>query len=292
MTEELALVLSRLSGQTAAAVARLAEKYPNLSEIRFRANRRLSAVVGSDNIAAPYVMTDADIEKTLVGLCDGSVYLHMDTMTNGYFFMPRGIRVGVCGSAVMCGDLLSQVTDIRSLSLRLPIKVSNVSAPLYYRLAESSFRISALIYSPPAVGKTTVLRDVATKLADTANKRVAVIDERRELFADPFDIPDNIDVFVGYPKYKAFEIAARTMNPQYIICDEIGSEEEAWSMLSLQNVGVPVIATAHASSVHSLLRRGGIELLHEYGVFDLYVGIRRDIAGAAVEYTFTDKDEI
>lgn len=292
MTEELALVLSRLGGQTAAAVASLAEKYPNLSEIRFRANRRLSAVVDFENVASPYMMTDADIEKTLVNLCDGSVYSHMDTMNEGYFFMPRGIRVGVCGSAVISGDVITQITDVRSLSVRLPMKVSNVSAPLYDILSRSAFHTSALIYSPPAVGKTTILRDIATKLADDANKRVAVIDERRELFADPFDIPDNIDVFVGYPKYKAFEIAARTMNPQYIICDEIGSEEEAWSMLSLQNVGVPVIATAHASSVSSLLRRGGIELLHEYGVFDLYVGIRRDIVGTRVEYTFTDRDEV
>lgn len=288
VTEELAFVLSRLSGMTAAAVSSLAERYPSLSELRFRAGRHIAAVVGEENIMSPYLMTEADLERTLVGLCEDSVFSHMDTIVEGYFCLPLGIRVGVCGSAVVDEGSVSQIYDISSLCVRFPICVSNVSAPIYERLAGASFYKSALIYSPPGVGKTTVLRDLACSLAERAGRRVAVIDEKRELFADRERLPDNADILVGYPKAKAFEIAARTMNPQYIICDEIGSEEEAWSMLSVQNTGVPIVATAHGMSVNSLLKRSGIELLHEAGVFDIYVGIRRDPACGRVEFDFFD----
>lgn len=292
LTEELAFIISRLSGLTAAAVSSLAERYPSLSELRFRAGRHIAAVVGGDNILSPYLMTEADLERALAGLCEDSVYSHMDTIVEGYFYLPLGIRVGVCGSAVINEGIISQVYDITSMCVRLPMRISNVGAPIYKRLAEASFYKSVLIYSPPGGGKTTVLRDLAISLSERAGRRVAVIDERRELFADRERLPDNADILVGYPKAKAFEIAARTMNPQYIICDEIGSEEEAWSMLSVQNTGVPIIATAHGASTNALLMRGGMELLHEAGVFDMYVGIFRDHVSGRVEFTFCDACEI
>ena len=92
----------------------------------------------------------------------------------------------------------------------------------------------------------------------------------RELFSDRL-----VDVLHGYPRAKGIEIATRTLSPEVIFCDEIGSAEEARSILSAQNSGVPLIATAHAESRETLLRRPNIRLLYENGVFRYYIGLGR-----------------
>lgn len=74
------------------------------------------------------------------------------------------------------------------------------------------------------------------------------------------------------------------MSPQYIICDELGAEE-AESVLAAQNCGVPLIATAHASSLEGLMKREAFVELHRAGVFGTYVGIRRMGAGYGFDIT-------
>ena len=86
------------------------------------------------------------------------------------------------------------------------------------------------------------------------------------------------DIYLGYPKAMAMELAVRTMSPQYLLCDELGAEE-ADAILAAQNAGVPLIASAHAPSLEALLRRPALRRLHEAGVFGHYVGIRREGRG-------------
>ena len=59
----------------------------------------------------------------------------------------------------------------------------------------------------------------------------------------------------------------RTLSPDLIVLDEIGSEEEARAMLSGMNSGVKFIATAHGSSFEEVLRRPSIKKLVDYGCF-------------------------
>ena len=86
----------------------------------------------------------------------------------------------------------------------------------------------------------------------------------------------------GYPRASGVEIATRTLSAQVILCDEIGDTEEAMSLVSAHHGGVPLVATAHGGTVDELLRRTGLRLLHEAGLFGAYVGIRRDGRGGFV----------
>jgi stage III sporulation protein AA len=82
------------------------------------------------------------------------------------------------------------------------------------------------------------------------------------------------------------------MNAQLIVCDEIGGVDEAQAILAAQNCGVPLLATAHAGSMEGLMRRTGIRLLCESGVFGAYVGIRRRTDKSDYLYTVTEvKDD-
>ena len=121
--------------------------------------------------------------------------------------------------------------------------------------------------------------------------RVSVIDTRGELspFLDSRGLC--IDILSGYPKPEGIAIAARTLNAQVIICDEIGDVEEANAIISAQNNGVPFIATAHAANVGALLLRSPIRLLHDSRVFGRYVGIARRAVGEDYRYDICTWEE-
>ena len=77
----------------------------------------------------------------------------------------------------------------------------------------------------------------------------------------------------GYGRYDGMEIALRTMSPDVIVIDEIGSRGESERMLDHLNSGVRLLATAHAQSARQALLRPGVQVLIENGIFDVLFGI-------------------
>ena len=291
MTDALLSVLKRLPPQILQAVVRGEQTFGTISEVRIRAGRPLclTTIEGGFNRRTSLVTDSIMVAQAVAALCDHSLHAHMDTIREGYISVEGGIRVGVAGRAVCEGGKLCSITDIGSLCIRVPALVGRTDRCLLDRLKKGCFRESVLFYSPPGVGKTTVLRNLAYTLAEEIGLRVAVIDTRLELYADALAQANNVDMYSGYPKGIAIELATRTMNPQYIVCDEIGSLEEAKELWEVENTGVPLLASAHAQSVAELLSRPNIRLLHRSGVFDCYVGLSRQ--GGTMGYHYTMREE-
>lgn len=259
--------------------------YPVIEEIRMRAGRRCSLVVSGRNVMLDTVLSARELSDVLEGMCQGSLYAFSDTINHGYISLPGGVRVGVCGRAGCEGDRIIGIYEVTSLSVRIPHRTRPVGSEIC-RLLHSFGRVSGvLIYSPPGIGKTTLLRSVATMLASGTWEsgrdplRTVVIDTRGELAfaAEGRDLC--LDVLSGYPRRLGIEIATRCLNAEVIVCDEIGDYEEAMALVASHNCGVPLIASAHAESVTQLLSRTGLRLLHEARIFGAYSGIRRDGRG-------------
>ena len=62
-------------------------------------------------------------------------------------------------------------------------------------------------------------------------------------------------------------MATRTLNPQFIICDEIGLKEESERIISAVNTGVDFICSAHGKTIEEVMKRPNIKMLVENGVF-------------------------
>lgn len=280
LSELLSLVLSAFPRRLEREITRAGETYERfperLSEIRARAGRMASLTIDGRNVQLPVVMTAEELAETVKVFCRGSVYAYSESLREGYLSLRDGCRVGVAGRAVLEDGAVVGVSDVTSVSVRIARYIrgaADFTMSVWRRLEGQS---GILIYSPPGVGKTTMLRDLAVQLSSGAGaRRVAVIDSRGEIGGEHLSRGCLADVLLGYPKGEGIEIATRTLSPEVLICDEIGSYADAESILSVQHCGVPIIATAHGAKLSELLRRSPVRVLCEYGVFGAYVGIRR-----------------
>lgn len=251
-----------------------------ISEIRLRADLPLSLTCGDRNVCKFHgeviVCNENEVAETLQRLCEDSVHSYSETIKEGFLSLENGVRVGVCGMVSMEGSTIKSVYRVLSLAIRIPHHITGAAKPILPLLCGEVME-SALIYAPPNVGKTTLIRDLARSVScGNDARRVALIDTRGEIFVREWFDRSLIDVLRGYPRAKGIEIATRTLSPEIIFCDEIGSGEEAAAILSAQNSGVPLIATAHASSLSMLLRRPNIKMLGDHHVFRYYIGISRE----------------
>lgn len=265
-----------LPSRIRAELLSVAGKLDRVEEIRLHCGRRSTLTSRGRNIPTPVVLTRSEIDALLVRLCEGSVYAHRDTISEGYVSLRGGIRVGVCGRAAVSGSRISGVYDIDTLVVRIPHPSPPLGREIVELMREDGFTRGVLIYSPPGVGKTTLLRSLAVMLSSGKEaRRVSVIDTRCEL-AYSLDSPSLcLDLLSGYPRHVGLALASRTLGTEIMICDEIGSRADAEAICEAHNCGVPLIASAHAASVRELLGRSGIGMLHRAGTFGYYVGIAR-----------------
>ncbi|MBZ9715763.1 AAA family ATPase, partial [Deinococcus multiflagellatus] len=107
------------------------------------------------------------------------------------------------------------------------------------------------VIGPPAVGKTTLLRDIARIRAETLNRGLWVIDSSNEITGDG-DVPHPLlrrmrRVKVGDPDQQAPKLrrVIRNHGPEEVLMDEVGYNGDVPLLVSASKNGVRVIATMH-----------------------------------------------
>ena len=243
-----------------------------IEEIRIRRKRQAYIVSGGRNILINFIASDDEMIRILKIISHYSLYAYRDTISQGYISLGGGIRIGIIGNASVENGTIVGVYEISEFAIRIPHSI-RVNCDEMVKLSRYS---SLLIYSPPGVGKTTLLRSMIYKISQGYDaKRVAVIDTRGELCFDLEGEDLLVSVLSGYPRKKGIEIAVRTMNAQIIFCDEIGDEQDAYAITDAQGAGIPIVASCHGSSVAEILSHTGIYNLHKAKIFHHYVGLER-----------------
>ena len=75
------------------------------------------------------------------------------------------------------------------------------------------------------------------------------------------------DVLDGYPKAEGIMQAIRSLSPEFIICDELGGNDEVSAVEQGLNAGVSMISSIHAGSIEELLKKKQAVSLLETGAF-------------------------
>lgn len=155
-----ALLPSRILGEAEATVPEAALP----EELRIGRERCALLVAGGKNLrlSPATALTAEECEGLLLRFCDGALYAHEETLCEGFLTLAGGIRVGVAGHAAVQGGRISGVRDVTSFVLRIPHETPPVGEEICDLLRVLSGR-GVLIFAPPGVGKTTLLRAVAEK---------------------------------------------------------------------------------------------------------------------------------
>lgn len=264
-----------------------------LQEIRVREGRPLEIVWGRrygfiaqasglcDDPALAYRPTRDDCASLLEMLTQHSLYTFEEELRRGFITVQGGHRIGLAGKAVLEQGKVKLLKEISSFNVRIAGERRGagmrVLPYLVDRQADGVHH--TLIVSPPQLGKTTLLRDLARLIssgpAEGANRwlqrgyKVGIVDERSEVAAcdkgvPRFDLGPRTDVLDGCPKAEGMMMMIRSMSPEVLVVDEIGRPEDAAAIHEAIHAGIRVMATAHGLDLDDVRKRPVLkELLGE-----------------------------
>ncbi len=258
------------------------------TELRFRIGRGCSLTCGNGNYSVNGIsISSEDMEKLFDNICRGAAYQFENQVENGYIPLPGGHRAGICGTYVVDDKGMIRIKDLSSVNLRICRDIRGIAETLYPKLLYGGKFCATLIVSEPCGGKTTLLTDLVRMLSKDGY-RCAVVDERGEIAAAYRGVPQKkmgalVDILDGYPKPYGMMIALRTLSPQVLVCDEIGTDEETERMMEAMNAGVPILATAHARDEEELFNRPQVKRLMDAGAISRIVLLKGAKAPGKIE---------
>lgn len=275
--------------------------FSDITEIRMRINQKIIVCVRNkkfylkNNEQQFVVVTKTMLDNFLRRISENSLYAYNSSLIQGYISLPKGVRVGICGSYVFDNDRLVTVKDIQSVNIRIPHQIKNCSLNAYEFLVDGEDVKSCLIVSPPGAGKTTFLRDFVFQLSEhNISKNVLIVDERNEICScvegEPaLALGGFCDIIANCNKHLAFKNGIRSMSPDIVVTDELDLEKDLDIVKEALNSGVKVIATIHAKDVNELRRKASFESVIEEKYFSRFVVLSSNDHPGCLSAIFDEK---
>ena len=289
--------------------------WEGLEEIRLRLNRPLALhgrvgdlFLSSEGQPTPaeraYRPTRDDLAGALALISSFSLYAFEQELRSGYLTIPGGHRVGLCGRAVLEGGKVAALTDISGFNYRIAREIEGVASPYmgHLMIPEERRPARTLIVSPPRGGKTTFLRDLARCLSDGAAEKgvpgfkVAIVDERSEIAGcfqgfPQLNVGHCTDVLDACPKAEGMMMLLRSMGPQVIVTDELGSPEDVLAVGEVIRAGISLVASVHGSDLAQLAERPEFGKLLRQQVFERVILLGRSRGVGTVEKIFDPRSQ-
>ncbi|MDE5939354.1 MAG: stage III sporulation protein AA [Lachnospiraceae bacterium] len=275
----------------------VAKQAKRLQEIRIRAGMPLSILLdnreyfldmqgrvvdGPEEAARP---APEELEDMLGHLCRYSIYAFADEIRQGFLTVRGGHRVGLAGQVILDGEgRIKNMKYIRYLNIRIAHQIRGAADALMPCLYEEGRLVSTLLVSPPGGGKTTMLRDIIRQASEGTvygpGVNVSVVDERSEIAGSYLGVSQNdvgirTDVLDGCPKVEGMMRLIRSMAPQVLAVDEVGSLADAQALQMAGGCGCRLLATIHGGSFEEVRQKKYMRYVMEQGLFERYVILDR-----------------
>lgn len=257
----------------------------SLQEIRLRLNQPIEFIFEDNITYTPYSVGKSDFSQMINLLSEHSFYRLANELKEGFITIQGGHRVGIAGEVITKNGKVHSIKHISSLNIRVARERINVAEPLIPHLYKDQI-LNTLVIGPPQSGKTTYLRDIiriiSTGWRHVKAKKIALIDERSEIAASKNGIPQHnigkrTDVMDACPKAEGMMMMIRSMSPEVIVVDEIGSKEDVFAILEAIHAGVSIICSVHGHSLDELKNRPSLQKLFKYNVFERFIILNRTV---------------
>ena len=264
------------------------DNYYTLEEIRIRINKPIILKFNNSDIILDYLASQEDILEILQYICDNSIYSYQNQICNGFITLKNGHRVGISGNIVIEDEKVKNINYIYSLNFRIAKQIIGAANGIvkYVINNKNDDIYNTLIISPPGCGKTTMLRDLIRQLSNGIKeisfkgRTIGLVDERGEIAAMYKGIVQNelgirTDVLSNIPKSLGMKMLIRSMAPNIICADEIGSIEDVEAIEYAVCCGVKGIFTAHGNEIEDLNLNTSLNSLLERNIIDKLIFLDR-----------------
>lgn len=238
----------------------------NIQEIRIKVGKPIILILSDEEKILDYITTNDEVKGILVKISNYSLYAYEEEIKQGYITIKGGHRVGIAGECVISNGEIKTIKNISSLNIRISKAVVGSSKKIMPLITGGDRIYNTLIISPPKCGKTTILRDIAKNISNgmyavgLKGKKVVVIDERSEIAAcyngvPQMDVGIRTDVLDNCLKKTGMIMAIRSLSPDVLICDEIGTLGEVEALNMAFNSGVNIVVTVHGFDIEDIYSR-------------------------------------
>ncbi|XCP83927.1 stage III sporulation protein AA [Roseburia hominis] len=251
-----------------------------VQEIRLREDRPLIVCEGGKEVLLPHRVTKEELRDTLEHFAEYSLYAYEHELRQGFITVEGGHRVGVAGKIIPEEGKVRNFQYISSVNIRVCHEILGCADPVFPGILQDGRICHTLIISPPGCGKTTLLRDMIRQISDgnryIEGKNVGVVDERSELGGCYQGVPQNqlglrTDILDNCPKAEGMMLMIRSMSPQVLAVDEIGSQRDVEAVTCAMHCGVIILATAHGDSLEEIREKPFLKELAKGHYFERYV---------------------
>ena len=275
-----------------------------LQEIRMRIGQPLILLedgeekIPVDGNGREHVVTKEEIRETLEYISHYSLYAYEYEMKQGFLTIEGGHRVGISGKAIIENDHIKNMQFISSINLRISHEVLGCADQVLPYITANRQLCHTLIISPPGCGKTTLIRDLIRQISDGTQYikgcTVGVVDERSELGGCYMGVAQNhlgmrTDILDCCPKAEGMIMLIRSMSPQVIAVDEIGTPEEVHAIEYAMHCGCKMLASVHGESMEEIRKRPVLDQMVRQRRFERYVILGNQPTTGSIQSIFDER---
>ena len=273
-----------------------------LQEIRLRVGQPVIFLCkGKEKIVNRcYRLSEGELKETINYITSYSLYAFEDEMRQGFLTIAGGHRVGISGQVILENGHVKNMKYISSINIRIAHEVKGCADPVFFHVIDNFKLMNCMLISPPACGKTTLLRDMIRQVSNgnayLKGMTVGVADERSEIGACYRGIPQNdlgmrTDILDCCPKAEGMMMLIRSMAPQVVAVDEIGTEEDIRALEYAIHCGCKMLVTAHGKSMEDIKQKSSFAKLLKEKVFERFIVLDNRVKVGEITAIYNENGE-
>lgn len=269
----------------------------NITEIRLRARSKVILICINREIILDCIVTTNAILEVLLNVSKNSIYAIQNDINNGFVIIRGGHRIGISGEVVYVDGKIKNIKNICSLNIRVARQIYGCADKVLPEIIQDGQINNTLIVSPPGCGKTTLIRDIIRQISNGIpnmrfkGKNVSLIDERGEIASvyegvASLDVGVRTDIMSNVSKATGMKMMIRSMAPNVIATDEIGSRDDMIAIKEAILSGVNVIFTMHGDSITSIVKNKELKELLDLNIFSKIIILSNGKTPGVVEKVY------